>query len=171
MSDAAAGYLTDVEYIPGFYPHMSPVAMRYAASLNRVVPPATSKGFRYLELGCGLGRSLTTLAAANPQGEFVGVDINANHIAAVEKDVAAGELKNVQAIASDFASLGKDLGKFDFLTLHGVFSWVAPEVRDQILAVAKEHLAPGGLLLVSYNAMPGWAHLQPIRGILRQYAA
>jgi hypothetical protein len=26
------------------------------------------------------------------------------------------------------------------------------------------------LLLVSYNAMPGWAHLQPIRGILRQYA-
>jgi hypothetical protein len=24
---------------------------------------------------------------------------------------------------------------------------------------------------VSYNAMPGWAHLQPIRGILRQYAA
>ena len=171
MSDAAAGYLTDVEYIPGFYPHMSPVAMRYAASLNRVVPPATSKGFRYLELGCGLGRSLTTLAAANPQGEFVGVDVNSNHIAAMEKDVAAGELKNVQAIASDFASLSKDLGKFDFLALHGVFSWVAPEVRDQILAVAKEHLAPGGLLLVSYNAMPGWAHLQPIRGILRQYAA
>jgi hypothetical protein len=24
---------------------------------------------------------------------------------------------------------------------------------------------------VSYNAMPGWAHLQPIRGLLRQYAA
>jgi hypothetical protein len=52
-----------------------------------------------------------------------------------------------------------------------VFSWVAPEVREQILDVAHRHLAPGGLLLVSYNAMPGWAHLQPIRGILRQYAA
>jgi hypothetical protein len=44
-------------------------------------------------------------------------------------------------------------------------------VREQILEVARGHLAPGGLLLVSYNAMPGWAHLQPIRGILRQYAA
>jgi hypothetical protein len=44
-------------------------------------------------------------------------------------------------------------------------------VREQILTLAKKHLALGGLLLVSYNAMPGWAHLQPIRGILRQYAA
>ena len=171
MAATAAGYITDVDYIPGFYPHMSPVAMRYAASLNRVAPPATNEGFRYLELGCGLGRSLTTLAAANPQGEFVGIDVNANHIAAIDRDIANGELANARAIASDFASLPEDLGRFEFLALHGVFSWVAPEIRQQILEVARKHLAPGGLLLVSYNAMPGWAHLQPIRGILRQYAA
>ena len=67
---ASAGYITDLDYIPGFYPHMAPTAIRYAASLNRVMPPTTADGFRYLELGCGLGRSLTTLAAANPQGEF-----------------------------------------------------------------------------------------------------
>ncbi len=171
MTATAAGYVTDVDYIPGFYPHLSPVALRYAASLNRVVPPATKSHFRYLELGCGLGRSLTTLAAANPQGEFVGIDVNASHVAAIEKDIAAGQLTNVRAIATDFASLPKDLGSFDFLTLHGVFSWVAPEVRRQILDVARRHLSAGGLLLVSYNAMPGWAHLQPIRGILRQYAS
>ena len=167
----AAGYITDLDYIPGFYPHMSPTAMRYAASLNRVNPPETADGFRYLELGCGLGRSLTTLAAANPKGEFLGVDINSSHIESIEKDISAGGLTNVRAIASDFTSLGEDIGTFEFLTLHGVFSWVSPEVREQILAIAKKHLAPGGLLLVSYNAMPGWAHLQPIRGILRQYAA
>ncbi len=171
MAATAQGYITDVDYIPGFYPHMSPVAMRYAASLNRVVPPSTAGRFRYLELGCGLGRSLTTLAAANPQGEFVGVDVNANHVAAIDRDIAAGELTNARAIASDFAGLPKDLGRFEFIALHGVFSWVAPEVRQQILALASEHLAAGGLLLVSYNSMPGWAHLQPIRGILRQYAA
>jgi hypothetical protein len=95
----AAGYVTDVAYVPGFYPQMSPVAMRYVATLNGIIPPRTADGFRFLEVGCGLGRCLTTLAAA------------------------------------------------------------------------RERLAPGGLLLVSYNAMPGWAHLQPIRGILRQYAA
>jgi predicted O-methyltransferase YrrM len=149
---------------------MAPLVLRYVAALNRVVPPKAT-GFRYLELGCGLGRSLTTLAAANPDSEFVGVDINPQHTAAVEKDVAAGRLDNVRVITSDFGKLPGDLGKYEFITLHGILSRVSQQVREDILAVAKERLAPGGLLLVSYNAMPGWAHLQPIRGILKQYAA
>ena len=167
----AAGYVTDVTYVPGFYPQMSPVAMRYVAALNGVIPPRMAEGFRFLELGCGLGRCLTTLAAAYPQGEFVGVDLNPEHTAAVARDIAAGELGNARVITSDFGHVPADLGTFDFLALHGVYSWVAPSVREEILTLARERLAPGGLLLVSYNAMPGWAHLQPIRGILRQYAA
>ena len=166
----ASGYVTDVSYIPGFYPNMAPVALRYVATLNRVVPPRGA-GYRYLELGCGLGRALATLAAANPDGQFVGVDLNPDHTAAAERDIAAGELANARVITSDFGHLPADLGQFEFIALHGVFSWVSPQVRDEILAVAREHLAPGGLLLVSYNSMPGWAHLQPIRGILGQYAA
>jgi SAM-dependent methyltransferase len=169
-ASADSGYVTDVAYIPGFYPNMAPLVFRYVAALNRVVPPKAT-GFRYLELGCGLGRSLTTLAAANPGSEFVGVDINPQHTAAVEKDVAAGRLDNVRVITGDFGKLPGDLGKYEFITLHGILSWVSPKVRADILALAKERLAPGGLLLVSYNAMPGWAHLQPIRGILKQYAA
>jgi SAM-dependent methyltransferase len=167
----AAGYVTDVAYVPGFFPQMSPVAMRYVAALNGVIPPRMAEGFRLLELGCGLGRCLTTLAAAHPQGEFVGVDVNPDHTAAVARDIAAGDLGNARVITADFGHLPDDLGSFDFLALHGVYSWVAPSVREEILAIARERLAPGGLLLVSYNAMPGWAHLQPIRGILRQYAA
>lgn len=167
----AEGYITDVAYVPGFYPNMAPVAMRYVAALNRVKPPPAAEGFRYLELGCGLGRSLTTLAAANPHGHFVGIDLNPDHTKSVEGDIAAGGLANVRVITADFGHLPDDIGHFDFITLHGVFSWVSPEVRDQILSVVKDRLTPGGLLMVSYNAMPGWAHLQPIRGILRQYAA
>ena len=101
----------------------------------------------------------------------MGVDVNPEHTGAVARDIAAGQLSNARVITADFEHLPDDLGTFDFLALHGVYSWVAPEVREQILALARERLAPGGLLLVSYNAMPGWAHLQPIRGILRQYAA
>ena len=90
QSPTSAGYLTDVAYIPGFYPQMAPVAMRFVAALNRVAPPRAT-GFRYLELGCGLGRSLTTLAAANPGSEFVGVDVNPEHTAAaaVSRSAAA----------------------------------------------------------------------------------
>ena len=168
---SAAGYVTDVAYVPGFYPQMSPVAMRYVAALNGVLPPRVDGGFRFLELGCGLGRCLTTLAAAHPGGTFVGVDVNPNHTAVAARDIASGDLGNARVITADFGHLPDDLGSFDFLALHGVFSWVAPSVREEILAIARDRLAPGGLLLVSYNAMPGWAHLQPIRGILRQYAA
>jgi SAM-dependent methyltransferase len=168
---SAEGYITDVAYIAGFYPNMSPVAMRYVASLNRIAPPKIASGFRYLELGCGLGRSLTTLAAANPQGEFVGVDVNPAHTQIAEKEIAAGKLSHAKVITADFSKLPDDLGEFDFVALHGVFSWVSPEVRDAVLRIAQSRLRPGGLLLVSYNSMPGWAHLQPIRGILRQYAA
>jgi len=167
---APTGYLTDVAYIPGFYPNMAPVALRHVAALNRVVPPR-GRGFRYLELGCGLGRSLTTLAAANPDGEFVGIDINPEHTATASREIAAGDLTNARVITSGFIGLPEDLGEFDYIAIHGVFSWVAPAVREEILAIARERLAAGGLLLVSYNSMPGWAHLQPIRGILRQYAA
>jgi len=167
----SAGYVTDVAYVPGFYPHLAPKALRHVAILNRIKPPAVADGFKYLELGCGLGRTLTTLAAANPRGSFVGVDLNPQHTAQIARDIEVGGLSNARIVTSDFSQLPDDLRDFDFITLHGVWSWVAPDVRTDILRIASERLSPGGLLLLSYNAMPGWAHLQPIRGILRQYAA
>jgi len=170
MAASASGYITDVAYVPGFYPTLAPLALRYVAALNGVTPPRGDAGFRVLELGCGLGRTLTTLAAANPGGEFVGVDLNPEHTAAIAHDVAAAGLGNVRVVTADFGHLPDDLGEFDFITAHGVYSWVGPEVRAEMVAIARERLAAGGLCLVSYNAMPGWAHLQPIRGILRQYA-
>ncbi len=167
----SAGYVTDVAYVPGFYPHLAPKAIRHVALLNRIEPPDVTDGFKYLELGCGLGRTLTTLATANPRGTFVGVDLNPQHTAQIARDIEVGGLSNARIVTSDFSQLPDDLRDFDFITLHGVWSWVAPDVRTDILRIASERLAPGGLLLLSYNAMPGWAHLQPIRGILRQYAA
>ena len=44
-------------------------------------------------------------------------------------------------------------------------------VRDEIRAFIRAKLKPGGLAMVSYNAMPGWAHVQPIRRIMRAHAA
>lgn len=43
--------------------------------------------------------------ATNLDGEFVGVDINPQHTAVVEKDVPVGEFDNVQAVPGDFGSL------------------------------------------------------------------
>ena len=62
------------------------------------------------------------------------------------------------------------LPAFDFIVLHGVYSWVSEAVRGEIRASLEAKLKPGGLVMVSYNAMPGWAHLQPIRRMMQTYA-
>ncbi|MCW5623058.1 MAG: methyltransferase regulatory domain-containing protein, partial [Burkholderiales bacterium] len=56
-------------------------------------------------------------------------------------------------------------------TLHGLYSWVPEGVRSQIREFLQRKLQPRGLAMVSYNAMPGWAHLQPIRRMVQAYAA
>jgi len=164
------GYVVDVPYLPGFYAHLAPTSLNAAAAVAGVAPVATHDPFSYLELGCGFGDTLLTLAAANPHGRFTGVDINPVHARAMRGRVERAGLTNVRVRESGFAGLAADLEPQHFITLHGVFSWVAEHVRGQILAIARDLLAPGGLLLVSYNALPGWAPLLPVRGLVRELA-
>ncbi len=42
------------------------------------------------------------------------------------------------------------------VSLHGVWSWVAPHVRAGIVRLLGQTVAPGGLVHVSYNALPAW---------------
>ncbi len=166
----ATGYVTDVAYLPGYYPFMAPAGMRYVASLQGVQPPALAEGFEFLELGCGFGSTLLTLAAANPQGHFTGVDFIPMHTAHIQQTAAAAALRNVRVLCADFADMPADLPQFDFITLHGVFSWVSPALRKCVLEIISRHLKPDGLVEVTYNSMPGWSSLLPVRTLLRQFA-
>lgn len=163
------GYVTDLEYIPGFYPHMAPVEISYCAALNGAKHPDPTKPYSYLELGCGLGRVFMTLAAANPQSRFVGVDFNATHIERAAAEIKTSGLQNATAIAADIRELPNDLGKFDYIAVHGVLSWVPEEVQKAILRAGQALLKPNGLLLVSYNILPGWAPLMPMRQLMIEY--
>ena len=166
----SAGYVTDVSYLPGYYPFMAPARMRYVATLHGIRPPAISKGFDFLELGCGFGSTLLTLAAANPQGSFTGVDFMPVHTRHIEREIAATNLGNVRVLCADFAAMPADLPKFDFIALHGVFSWVSPELRQHVLGIIRRHLKPDGIVEVTYNCMPGWSSLLPVRTLLRHFA-
>lgn len=168
---AGGGYVTDVAYLQGTYPFMAPARIRYVASLHGVSPPPVRDGFRYLELGCGFGGTLLALAAANPQGRFAGIDFMPVHAEHVAAEAHAARLTNVEVHCLDFASVPADLGRFDFIALHGVFSWVSPAVRESVLAVIRRHLTDGGIVEVSYNCMPGWSSLLPVRMLLRHFAA
>ena len=168
---AGAGYLTDVPYVRQFCKELSPQLLRAAAALNGFVPPP-GDDFDYCELGSGTGDTTNTLAAAHPAARFVGVDLNAQHVAFARALAERGGLGNVRYLERDFAALAAEaLPPFDYVVAHGVLSWVSPEARSKLLDLAATRLKPGGILYVSYNALPGWAAVEPLRRLMRDLSA
>jgi SAM-dependent methyltransferase len=166
LHETSAGYVVDVPYARRFYKELGPPLLRAALSLNGLpAPPADD--FDYCELGCAHGDTLVTLAAAHPRARFVGVDIIPEHIATARALTDRGGLDNVRFIERDFEALDEDaLPDFDFISAHGVLSWVAIEKMRALFAFAGKKLKPRGLLYVSYNALPGWAAVEPLRRLL-----
>lgn len=164
-------YVTDVAYVRNFEGDLGPPRLRVVAALNGFPPPPATD-FDYCELGFGHGDTLVALAAANPRARFVGVDFIEEHVAFARDLAGKGEVENLQVHQLDFSELHQhDLGPFDFVVAHGVLSWVGPEKRAAVLAFASSRLKPGGLLYVSYNAMPGWAAIEPLRQLLQSGVA
>ena len=109
-----------------------------------------------LELGCGAGGNLIPMAYAAPALSAVGVDYTGDAVADGRATVAALGLENVTLHVADVRELEDgSLGAFDFVIAHGVYGWVAPDVRDALLAAIAAHLAPQGIAFVSYAAYPG----------------
>ncbi|MBS2020242.1 MAG: class I SAM-dependent methyltransferase [Deltaproteobacteria bacterium] len=167
MSRPTAEYVDDVPYIRQYVSELSPPNLRIAAGLNGLALPPDGD-FDYCELGCGHGDTLCALAAAHPNARFVGVDIVGAHVANAKKLARDGALENVGLLERDFGDLVGDdaVGELDFVVAHGVLTWVSPEKRRQLLAFARAKLKPGGLLFVTYNAMPGWASVEPLRQLV-----
>ena len=165
-------YVLDASYIWSYYADQSPTILHYVAQLKGLDVKSTSEPFTYCELGCGNGVTCNILADAFPHATFYGIDLNPEHIANARRFAEMGGLTNITYIEGSFADLpGQDLPAFDIITLHGVYSWVTAKVRQDIVRFIDKALKPGGLAYVSYNAMPGWAPLVPLRQIMLSYTS
>ena len=170
--DDALGYVTDASYPDRFHRELSPAWLNYVAALNGAAPRDLNQPFDYLELGCAFGHSTMTNAAAFARARFFGCDVNAQHIDGAQRLASALSIGNVQFNRASFQELAAgDLPTFDFITLHGVYSWVDADARSAIRRLIAERLKPGGLLYVSYNSLPGWAAEVPLRRLLVELAA
>jgi len=166
------GYVTEVEYTRHFFRELAPGFLRFALTLAGFRTPRPDAEFTYCELGCGHGVSTNVLAAANPHGRFWGIDFNPQHVAGARETGAQASLKNVTFLETSFEEfLDTDTPPFDFICLHGVYSWISPANRRYIVEILRGKLRPGGVAYVSYNAMPGWAPLQPFRDLATVYGA
>ncbi len=164
-------YVTDVVYVRGFETTLSPARLRLCAALNGFAPPPR-RAFDYCELGCAHGDTTVALAASFPDSRFVGIDLNAEHIASAEATAQGGKVDNVRFFERDFETLDRaELPQFDYVVAHGVLSWIGPQKRKALLELVSSKLKPGGLAYVSYNALPGWAAVEPLRQLILARAA
>jgi SAM-dependent methyltransferase len=128
--------------------------------------PAAPASCRVLELGCGDGGNLVPMAYGLPSSTFTGIDLAPTAIAHAEELARELGLENLSLREGDVTALD-DLGTFDYIVCHGVYSWVEPRVRDALLAICRDHLAPHGVAYVSYDVLPG-GHMREItRQMLR----
>lgn len=115
---------------------------------------------RVLEVGCGSGTNLLAMASNLPESEFVGIDLSSNHINFGNRAVEELGIKNLKLICADLLQIDfSEFGKFDYIIAHGFFSWIPPLVREKLLEICRENLAPEGVAFISYNAFPG-CHLR-----------
>lgn len=171
--DWTAGYASDVEYTAGFYAEQGPGYLNLVCALNGYEPPTLSGPFTYFELGFGRGLTANVLAAANPHGTFYAADFNPAHVAGARALAASAQLSNLTLLENSFEDLAQgkagDLPQFDYITLHGIYTWVTAENRRHIVDFIGRYLKPGGAVYISYNALPGWAGASPLQRLLVEY--
>jgi len=152
------------------YPNLSysqshPDRLATVATLLGMSPAAVER-CRVLELGCAGGGNLIPMAYGLPESQFVGIDISARQIAEGQSVVAALGLKNITFKQMDIMEIGADLGQFDYIIAHGVYSWVPPAVQDKLLFICRQNLVANGVAYVSYNTYPGWHMIEIVRGLM-----
>lgn len=146
--------------------HTHPARMAAVAHLNGLDPASVAHA-RVLELGCAAGGNLIPLAAQFPNARFLGIDLSRVMIEDGQRRIEAAGLPNIELRTQSITDLEDDGEPFDYIICHGVYSWVPAEVRAAILGICGRRLSRGGIAYVSYNVLPGWRTLQPIRDAMR----
>ena len=171
----SAGYVTDIAYTAGYFVSQSPPMLALACLINgyAVDAPWDNRAMHYLELGCGRGVNACVIAAANPGWTVTAIDFMPAAIADARRLAAEAGLDNITFIEADLSSFaetaqGTALPEVDIITTHGVWSWVGDPVRAGIVRLAAAKLRAGGLMHLSYNALPAQQGLLGMQRVMRE---
>ncbi|MBL8795763.1 MAG: methyltransferase regulatory domain-containing protein, partial [Planctomycetia bacterium] len=123
------------------------------------------------ELGCAAGGNLIPMALGLPESSFHGVDLSQRQIDDGRRLIEQLGLKNIALKHQSILDVTAELGKFDYIICHGVFSWVPRPVQDRIMAICQENLADDGIAYISYNTLPGWHMRGMIRDMMYYHAS
>ncbi len=166
MNDWTSGYVTDVGYTFGYYPELNPIRTKLAFLNRRLHCPDFHTG---CELGFGQGLSINMHAAAG-SAVWVGTDFNPSQ-AGFAQELAVAANSGAQLFDDSFEQFvaRTDLPDFDYIGLHGIWSWISDENRAVLVDFFRRKLRVGGVLYVSYNTLPGWSGFAPMRNLLTEH--
>ena len=147
------------------FPYTTPATLEAYGALVGVSAP-NPKTARVLELGATYGGNIISQALFNPDATFVGIELSQEQVEKGNEVIANAGLTNVSLVQSDIASIGSEIGTFDYIIAHGVYSWVDDGVKDALLRLIDEHLAEDGIAYISYNTYPGWHTMDEVRQLM-----
>lgn len=167
MTDWTAGYVADISYTYGYYTELNPQRIKLAFLNAGLVPPEVGTA---CELGFGQGMS-TNLHAAASAVQWHGTDFNPSQ-ASFAQELSAVSGSGAQLYDQSFEQFcgRSDLPDFDYIGLHGIWSWISDTNRAVIVDFIRRKLKVGGVLYISYNTQPGWAAMVPMRDLLTEHA-
>ena len=167
MTDWTAGYVADIGYTFGYYTELNPLRVKLAFLNAGLVCPEFGTA---CELGFGQGIS-TNIHAAATVTQWSGTDFNPSQAGFAQElaAVAGSDAKLFDQAFNEFAAR-TDLPDFDYIGLHGIWSWISDENRAVIVDFIRRKLKVGGVLYISYNTQPGWAAMVPMRDLLTEHS-
>jgi SAM-dependent methyltransferase len=173
MTDWTSGYVADIGYTFGYYAELNPLRVPLAFANHGLAASPGLMGATEAtacELGFGQGLSANIHAAASSVSWW-GTDFNPSQ-AAFAQSLAAASGAGASLFDEAFAEFcnRSDLPEFDFIGVHGIWSWISDENRFVLVDFIRRKLKVGGVLYISYNTLPGWAAFAPMRHLMTEHA-
>jgi SAM-dependent methyltransferase len=166
MTDWTSGYVADIGYTYGYYLELNPQRVKLAFLNAGLVAPEFGTA---CELGFGQGLSANMHAAASVCS-WHGTDFNPAQ-AGFAQELAASSGASAHLFDEAFAEFAqRDMPEFDYIGLHGIWSWISDENRAVIVDFIRKKLKVGGVLYISYNTLPGWGSFAPMRHLMTEHA-
>lgn len=167
MKDWTAGYVADIGYTYGYYAELNPARLNLALLNAGLACPEIKNA---CELGFGQGLSVNLHAAAS-NVNWYGTDFNPSQ-ASFAQELAQASGANCHLFDEAFEQFCSrtDLPDFDYIGLHGIWSWISDANRHAIVDFVARKLKVGGVLYISYNTLPGWAPMVPMRRLFTEHA-